>query len=174
MKHVMLDLETYSTRPNALILSIGAVEFDPNSDEMGRQIEIIIDSESSKSWGLHVDQGTVSWWEKRSQDARDRIFGSTNKVDLTIALHEFSEWFRGEFIWGNGADFDIPILKSSYDAVKRATPWKPYSGRCYRTIKNLASDIKMERQGTHHSAVDDAIDQARHLQTIVRHLGISV
>ena len=30
-KHLMVDLETLATTPNATILSMGAVTFDPNS-----------------------------------------------------------------------------------------------------------------------------------------------
>jgi len=77
-------------------------------------------------------------------------------------------------VWGNGADFDLPILAAAYKAAGGPPPWKPYNGRCYRTLKNLAPSIKLERQGTHHQALDDAVCQAKHLIKIVEHLGITL
>jgi exodeoxyribonuclease VIII len=42
-------------------------------------------------------------------------------------------------------------------------PWRHWNDRCYRTVKSLYPDVKLERVGTHHNAVDDAESQARHL-----------
>ncbi len=73
-------------------------------------------------------------------------------------------------IWGNGADFDLPLLWSAFRAVGIMKPWAPYSGRCYRTMKNLVPTVMMMREGMHHRALDDAISQANHLARIVKTL----
>jgi exodeoxyribonuclease VIII len=67
-------------------------------------------------------------------------------------------------VWGNGADFDLPILSAAYVAAGfGGPPWKPYNGRCYRTLKNLRPDVpRPERRGTAHNALDDAVFQAEH------------
>jgi hypothetical protein len=75
-------------------------------------------------------------------------------------------------VWGNGADFDNPILAVAYRrTIFSGQPWKPYNGRCYRTVKNQFQDVKLVRTGTHHNALDDARSQATHLVEICRTRG---
>ena len=59
--HAMIDIETLGTMPNSVILSVGAVKFDPfKSDEPfdGRHWKIDVDAQTSK--GRFVDDST-SW-----------------------------------------------------------------------------------------------------------------
>lgn len=74
----------------------------------------------------------------------------------------------GALVWGNGADFDNPILATAYGALNQVQPWKPYNGHCYRTLKSLVKGPKIERTGTHHNAVDDARSQALHAIQLLR------
>lgn len=163
-KHIMIDFETLSTNPNAAVLSLGAVAFtkDGLTDQ---EFYVNIDSANCINLGLHVSQATVDWWAKQSQEAKDAL--EEDKKDLLTALTLFSTWVRevsGTHLWGNGADFDNPILKSCYEAVNANTPFKPFNGRCYRTIKNIPGMPKMAgRSGTHHNALHDARSQAIHL-----------
>lgn len=70
-------------------------------------------------------------------------------------------------VWGNGAAFDNVILRRAYERTSRESmkaPWPHWNDRCYRTIKGLyGHQVKIERTGTHHHALDDAASQARHL-----------
>ena len=163
-KHIMIDFETLSTNPNAAVLSLGAVAFtkDGLTDQ---EFYVNIDSVNCINLGLHVSQATVDWWAKQSQEAKDAL--EEDKKDLLTALTLFSAWVRhvsGSHLWGNGADFDNPILKSCYEAVNVNTPFEPFNGRCYRTIKNIPGMPKMAgRSGTHHNALHDARSQAIHL-----------
>ena len=52
MNDVMVDLETLSTKPNAAIVSIGAVFFDPKTGELGDTYYQVIDIET---YGLTVN-----------------------------------------------------------------------------------------------------------------------
>lgn len=163
--HVMIDFETLSTMPNAAVLSLGAVAFTSEQVLMPT-FYTNIDGDDCIKKGLHVQQSTVDWWEKQSQEAKDALKTAPVR-DLYDAMAEFSQWvrtIRGRFIWGNGADFDNPILRSCYNTLDADAPFKPYNGRCYRTIKNIPGMPPMEqRLGTHHNAVDDAMSQALHL-----------
>jgi DNA polymerase III epsilon subunit-like protein len=47
-KDVMLDIETLGNRPYSIILSIGAVEFDPRTGNMGNEFYVLIDHVSSR------------------------------------------------------------------------------------------------------------------------------
>ena len=63
----------------------------------------------------------------------------------------------------NGAAFDNVILASAYRRNGTRQPWQFLNDRCYRTMKAQYPAVKMQRNGTHHNAVDDAESQARHL-----------
>lgn len=171
--NIMIDLETYGTAPNAVILSIGAVAF--TSEKVCEEVFYTnVDREDGARIGLSTSQDTVNWWEQQSDKAKARLLAPTPKPVLD-ALTEFSDWLRrvgGVYLWGNGADFDNPILRSAAVALDVELPIKPYNGRCYRTIKNIpeARNVVLDRIGVHHNAVDDALSQANHLIAINKHL----
>ncbi len=163
---VMLDLETCGTSAGCVILSIGACTFDLQH-EFYERISVL----DSDSFGFTEDPGTMAWWDKQNPDMRDEAFSGT--VGVVEALDRFSSWFRSlpakeVFIWGNGADFDQPILKAYYEGMRTKLPWKPFNGRCYRTLKNLYPFIKgPSANASHHHALEDAKWQAVHAREIL-------
>ena len=163
---VMLDLETCGTSPGCIILSIGACTFDLQH-EFYERISVI----DSAEYGFTEDPGTMAWWDKQNPDMRDEAFsGSQSVVEV---LGRFSDWFKrlpakSVYVWGNGADFDQPILKAYYEGMLMPVPWKPYNGRCYRTLKNLYPFIKgPTSNASHHHALEDAKWQAVHAREIL-------
>lgn len=166
MTQVMVDLETMSTRPNAVVCSIGAVKF-----EVGQGITdkfyITVDAKDCKSLGLHISKDTVKWWSEQNPKALADLMKNT--VPLGVALAKFSEWYgtRSLPTWGCGSDFDNVILTSAYYALGRTQPWKFWDNRCYRTVKNLIQIPEAPREGTYHNALDDAIHQTNHLLKIL-------
>jgi len=167
MKHIMVDLETLGVKPGSVIVSIGAVVFDPKTRQLGNTYYQVISLDSAMCEGLTVDPGTVQWWMSQSEPAR-AVFQDISALPLDIALVQFSCWVadqRGddEFcLWGNGANFDNVLLRSAFQAVDIEPSWSPFEDRCYRTLKNLLPHVKLQRGGTHHNALDDACTQARH------------
>lgn len=176
--HTMLDLETLGMSNAALILSIGAVKFD--ADNIIDRFHVGIDPRNSEKFGLRMDADTVMWWFKPEQDSARAALLDLPQVDLMAALDGFSDWTartpRGERggIFGNGAVMDNVKLKSSYTAAQLDYPFSYKSDLCYRTLWNLVPGIEVERVGTPHVAVDDAETQARHMQTICKHVGIQL
>ena len=176
---VMVDLETLGTTANSIIMSLGAVRFDLYGTEIDDQgFYASISIESNLEAGRKLSEDTLLWWLKQESDARQVFFEP--KLALREALEQFSDWIGFDpatQIWSNGADFDIPMLAHAFTHQHMAAPWSPYRARCYRTMKNVHGMIDqsvktpaMERAGTHHNALDDAVDQARHLQLIFRTL----
>lgn len=164
--HVMIDLETMGTRPTAPIIAIGAVTFD--GEEINDTFYANVDLQSSVDSGAVVDPKTVMWWMQQSDDARGALIASANLVELSVALDRFSSWLPKGIggVWGNGASFDNVILSESYRRLNLTPPWPFWADRCYRTMKNMHPDVEMERNGTHHNAVDDAKSQAKHMMAI--------
>ncbi len=166
---VMLDIETMGNNSNAPIISIGAVSFDDEnvSDRFYTQVNL----QSSIDCGGIVDGSTVMWWLQQSEAARIAFKYNEKAPHLCEALHKFSQWFNsvdGDEVWGNGAMFDNTILGNAYRNNDLEIPWKFWNDRCYRTLKNMYPDIKIERVGTYHNAVDDAESQALHLINILK------
>lgn len=176
--HVMIDIETLGNGNEAALLSIGACKFDPNNPR--KKIEdsfyVAIDPATCQAYGLKIDATTVMWWmDDQRNEARSRLMAD-DRTDLATALEGFSMWFGNKSmpVWGNGATFDNVIMRSAYAKIGDEAPWKFWDDRCYRTLKNFATGIKLSRVGTYHNALDDAISQALHLQQIAYSLRIKV
>lgn len=161
----MLDLETLGTRPDSVIIAIGAVKFD--LDGTRDQFYQVIDPTSCVDIGLQIDAGTVMWWMQQDAMARDAF--KTKGVPIDVALSQFATWVDGgEAVWGNGADFDNVLLANAYRMCKMEQPWKYWNNRCYRTMKNQFPNVDVpSRKGMKHNAVDDARSQAEHLIRIL-------
>jgi exodeoxyribonuclease VIII len=173
----MIDLETLGTEPDAAILSIGAVKFDPMKP--GDDIDsfyVTINPASCIAYKMSVSGGTLLWWFDADRVTARKELLAQPMVDLWDALDGFATWFGPESlpVWGNGASFDNVLLRGAFARVGIMCPWKFTHDRCYRTIKNLAVHVDMKREGTHHNALDDAVSQARHLQAIVESLELVV
>lgn len=170
MNNVMLDLETMGTRPGSVIVSVGAIEFDPQSARLGRTFYQTCSIASAVDVGLAMDPETVTWWLQQSDNARAEL--TKAKGDLKSVLAAFKHWLgqcpADVRMWGNGSDFDNALLAEAYRIIGEPVCWKFWNNRCYRTMKSLHPNVKLEREGTHHNALDDAIYQAKHLQMIMR------
>lgn len=175
-KHIMVDLETLSTEPNAAIVSIGAVVFDMTTKKLGEQFYAQISLESSMNAGLDVKASTILWWVAQTDKARLEICGKQNRYySLEEALLMFTKWTESLsdnpndiYIMGNGAAFDNVVLRSAYKAVNRPAPWPYANDECYRTLKNMYATTQAARYGEHHNALDDAITQAHHLMEFMQ------
>lgn len=178
MNHVMLDLETMGTVPGCAILSIGAVEFFPERGELGKEFYTGVSLYDCLENFLSKDANTEQWWEQQSAEAR-LVLDAAKQPDaptLKEALSALNNYLcslgpsRDIRLYGNGADFDNPILRVAYACASIKPYAHRYGGRCYRTLKNLGEllgeDFMFEpltRIGTHHNALDDAKSQALHL-----------
>lgn len=170
-ERVMLDIETLGTTPGAAVVAVGAAKF--TVDQLNRSTppgktpyEIIEDTyertisiSSCEEAGLTLDGDTVEWWLSQDDEAQATIIGGD---ELESVLTDFSEWLEGvDEIWGNDPAFDCVLLSAAYDAVGVEKPWDYSQRRCYRTIKELGEKPSIDQTGTKHSAVDDAVYQAR-------------
>lgn len=167
--HIMVDLETLSTRANATILSIGAVKFTLG-DGVIDKFYINVDGKSCKDAGLHVSKDTVKWWSEQNKEALKALLVDPRPLDE--AMQKFTEFCGTDeiMIWGNGASFDVTILGEAYEAVGVSRyPWKHWNIMCFRTVMNLMgirnSEIRKSENDTHHHALDDAMSQ---MNTLVK------
>jgi hypothetical protein len=170
MADVMVDLETLGNGSTAAIISIGAVAFDAESGKIESEFYVNVDPQSCVDAGLKMDVSTVMWWMKQSDEARDAF--NKPAVPLELALDMFKAWYpQSAALWGNGATFDNVILSNAYTLTGINRPWNFTKDRCYRTLKALRPDIKQEKVGVAHNALDDAKFQALHACKLLRAMG---
>ena len=160
----MIDLETLSTKPNAVILSIGAVEFDIETGDIGESFFININVQDCLNHGLEVEGSTIVWWLEQSDDARSKITNS-HAAMLEDALDSFTAFFKNNYqVWGNSARFDLGILHNAYDKVGKRTPWNFRKERCVRTLVSMAPEVKANHffTGVPHDPIDDCKNQIKY------------
>ena len=170
--HLMIDLETLSTDPRAVILSVGAVKFSDTQilEEFYCELEV---GPQMRQHNRLVSMDTISWWVGQGADARQVITGNGPKISLEEALYMLSEFIGTDAgkieVWANGASFDLPILETAYADHELRAPWRFWNHRCYRTLKNLFPHIAAEaRAEVAHNALSDARAQALHAQRLLR------
>nr|WP_306376960.1 exonuclease [Escherichia coli] len=171
--HLMIDLETMGKNPDAPIISIGAIFFDPQTGDMGPEFSKTIDLETA---GGVIDRDTIKWWLKQSREAQSAIM--TDEIpldDALLQLREFIDENSDEFfvqVWGNGANFDNTILRRSYERQGIPCPWRYCNDRDVRTIVELGKAIDFDArtaipfEGERHNALDDARYQAKYVSAI--------
>jgi 3' exoribonuclease, RNase T-like len=169
LDHFSIDLETLDTRYSAAILSIGVVQFDPQTGALGREFYKEVDLASAIKSGS-ITSSRLEWWMRQSEAAREVFQNKPSKVSLAQALDELSTWLRSASmapkVWSSGATFGISILEHAYDhgCVGLKEVWHFTNIRDCRTILDVSG---LERSdypppnGAPHNALDDARWQAQ-------------
>ena len=98
---VMLDLETLGTRPGCVILTLGAVKFDPYSlREPDSGIYFRVDVDEQTALGREVQEDTLNWWLNQSEDIREEALGETDRVSLETLYRDLNKFLVGvDNIW---------------------------------------------------------------------------
>lgn len=167
--HVMVDLETWGTRPGCALRSIGACVFDPKTGVIGQTFYRNISEASCLKMGLVKDPDTVEWWGKQGAMAQAAL--EPDQQSLSAALIDFTLWWtnvEGGLFYCHGANFDAPILEAAYAAVLLDPPWKFWNVRCSRTLLSIGDrSVKRDNAMPHH-ALEDAKAQAVAVAAVFR------
>lgn len=183
--HIMLDLETLATSPDAVVLSLGAVAFSTRDGVAPVQFYAVtrLDEQSERS----IDPDTVSWWMRQAQEnpgATDVFEGPREPVDialqrLTTYMNTFLTPDGG--VWANGPDFDCVITKSLFTDLRMPVPWRHTQHRCFRTLRAMAKQLGITDAHLNitpnqqmHNALADADWQARYVIGVANEMGIEL
>jgi len=175
----MIDIETLSTKPNSLILTIGAIKFKKNTEfpEL-KNMETFykrIDKKSCEKLGMDIDPRTIEWWKSQNDKTYYEAFENPDRIDIKDALIELSKFLKGhKNIWANSPNFDIVILENAYNCCNLDIPWKFWNLRDTRTVYDLAS-IRLhefsDKEGNHNS-LNDCYSQIKALKNSFINLGL--
>ena len=170
----MLDLETLGTRPGCVILTIGAVLFDPYSlKEPGPGIYMRVDADEQIAKGREVQEDTLQWWMNQAEDIREEALGEEGRVSVEQMYRELNKICVGVTnIWAQGPVFDIAILENIYRQYGWPTPWQFWQISDSRTLFKTHGDPRVKGREGHHNALADCVYQAQGVQQIYKNLGI--
>lgn len=169
-KHLMVDMETMAVSPNAVVLSLGAVHFDPHSDEIYDELYFKIDLDDQDKLGREIDPNTLDWWAKQDPRVMEEAFSQNDRISLEEAINRFHKFAWGcSAFWSHGATFDLVILENIYRQVNKPLPWSYWQLRDTRTLFDIGFEPDMSKDSKH-DALADARRQARGVQTVFRKL----
>lgn len=147
--HLIIDIETLSTKPNAVVLSLGCVHFQFESrktfsEYLENGFYVKLDVKAQMDSGRKMQKETVGWWLSQSAEARLVTKPSAEDVHPRDALEQFSRYvssvrqFEGFddncFVWSRGSNFDFPIIESLHDTFGMQTPYSTWSIRDLKTM----------------------------------------
>lgn len=173
--HIMLDLETLSTRPEAVVLTLGAIKFSPwdGDVDQGQGLYIKPNVDEQLHMNRHVQDETVAWWSQQSEDVREEAMGMDDRIGIDAMLDQLNRFLVGvDDIWCQGPAFDIVILENLYRQMQRPTPWQFWQIRDSRTLFGVHGDPREKGRAGAHNALIDCYYQARAVQQVYKQVGI--
>ena len=105
----MIDIETLGREFHSDIVSIGAIEFDPEENSLGRDFYQVVSLDALP----YINTNTLRWWMQQSEEAR-AVFKETGQpIECSLTL--LSQFIlsikqnQGIRVWSRGK-MDIDIL----------------------------------------------------------------
>lgn len=171
-KHLMVDLETMAVTPRAVVLTLGAVHFNPYGNGYSDKLYLRFDLDDQDALKRDIDPNTLDWWSRQDPKVMEEAFSPDNRVPLVEAMDQFHKFAWGcDAFWAHGSLFDIAILEDLYRQIEKPVPWQYWQIRDTRTIFDLGWDPDMP-QASKHDALQDAIRQSVGVQNIYSKLKI--
>lgn len=177
MTHIMLDIETFGTSTDSYIRSIGAISFNPSTNNNRQEFHEFINTEQDRK----IDANTVMWWLGQSKEAQDKLIKEKGYDLRTVLLHfsGFCKTIESDpnklFIWGNGNMFDNTILRDAMGKLDIEYPCSFRNDFDLRTLKHVYTSqggkLPKFETGVAHDALDDCKYQIRVVREIYRLLG---
>lgn len=173
----MIDLETLGVEPDSVVMTLGAIKFDPFSDaEPHSPLYLRGDVEEQTQFPFErsIDENTLAWWAKQPEAIREEAFGDHDRVTVQEMLRQLNKWAVGlDYIWCQGPTFDFVILQHLYRQSKKPVPWNYWQIRDSRTLfAMMPQDPRKAIQEELHNALADCYYQAKCVQQSYKHFGV--
>ena len=177
--HGMIDLETLGVEPDSVIITLGAVKFDPYSDaepNHGLYLRCDVEEQSEKELKkLGFDLKATGYGEFADVEYDESAFGDHERVNMDSLTKQLNKWCVGvDFLWCQGPLFDYAILQNLYKNVGKPCPWNFWQIRDSRTVFGMMqTDPRKAIQEELHNALADCYYQAKCLQQTYKHFGVT-
>jgi len=174
--HGMIDLETLGVLPDTVIMTLGAVKFDPYGDaEPHSELYMRLDvEEQTEVYSRTILDDTLAWWATQPQEIQDEAFGDHDRTSVEDFVRQLNRWCVGlDVLWCQGPTFDFVILEDFYRMVGQPSPWAYWQIRDSRTLFALMpTDPRKQIQQQLHNALADSYFQAKCVQKCYKHFGV--
>jgi len=172
--HCMIDLETLGVGADCVVLTLGAVKFDPfDLQDPHTPLYFKLDVDTQTALGRTIDQGTLEWWGKQSAESQLEAMGDEGRIDLEDAISQLNKYLVGvDKIWAQGPLFDINILVDLYKDLEQPVPWQYWQIRDSRTVFDMGDDSAKTGNKAAHNALADAYSQAVSVQQVYKQCGV--
>lgn len=185
LTHLLIDIETLGTEPNAVVLSIAYVPFVLEVHTYFEELVsagVYVKLDVQEQIRIHhrsVEDSVVKWWKTQPKDVFDAMVRPSSedmsmKEGLTL-LNKFvsgikNYHFNESYVWSRGNNFDFPILKSLYQAAGIGLPYNDWRARDVRTAIDIMAgtdngkyNLRFGGDGfiAHNPLHDAAMDAAR-------------
>ena len=175
--HGMIDLETLGVEPDSVVITLGAMKFDPTTNaEPHAPLYLRLDiEEQSEKYKRSIDDNTLEWWGKQKKEIREEAFGDHERTSMDSMTKQLNKWCVGlDYLWCQGLLFDYAILQNLYKNIGKPTPWNYWQIRDSRTLFALMpSDPRKAIQEELHNALADCYYQAKCVQQTYKHFNIT-
>lgn len=164
---IMIDIESLDTSPYCVILTIGAVRFDPKGMGIVEKLELRPTIEDqTEQYNRIINDDTIRWWSEQSPAALEEAMSDHGRQSLKDCMEQLYKfcWNR-RAVWSHGAPFDVVVMETAMRQTltdkPNPIPWPFYTVRDTRTLFEIAG-VKLKDGGhkTSHKAVEDAERQA--------------
>ena len=138
--HIMIDMETLSTDVSTVVLTIGAVRFDPRGVGVMEKLELRPTmEEQTEVYNRTISDATMDWWSQQSPDAIEEAMGDRDRISYRECMQKLYQfcWNRADKFWSNGSGFDIVIAESAFRDLDMKYPWQFWNVRDCRTTMTL-------------------------------------
>jgi hypothetical protein len=173
---VMLDLETLGTHPDCVVLTIGAIKFNPfTMEEPGNGLYLRLDIEEQLNMGRSTLDSTIDWWAQQDPKVREEAMGEEGyRAPIAELRKELNKFLVGvEHIWCQGPAFDIVILEDLYRSQCWPIPWHFWQIRDSRTLFGVHGDPREKGRDQAHNALMDCYYQAIGVQKVYNRLNVT-
>lgn len=175
--HFVFDVETLAVSDDATILEIGCVVAIPDNNgklKLQGKLSHAIDLKSQlDEYHCTIDPVTLMWWINKG-DMLKQIYSTKDVFPLDKSLNIITQLVNdvraahdAVYFWSRGPEFDYRIIKNALTRYNMQPFWKFWELRDIRTISNPLFLDEQHRTINNHRAVDDALNEANELITVV-------
>ena len=167
---VMIDIETLSTKVNAVVISVAGIRFNLNKP-FSEHLEdydtfyMRVNPRSCRQFKCVIDPETMKWWSQQPIESQEEVLSTENRYHIKDVLQKLSEWFGSNpstRVFANSPHFDISILDYLYNKCNMKSPWKYWNVRCTRTLYELGGvNLRNISSGNKHHALYDCLRQIK-------------
>lgn len=154
--HCMIDIETLGTKADSVVLTIGALRFNPDTmDDPTEGLHLYLEVDEQTSAGRSVSEDTMAWWGEQAEEVREDVFREDGRIGIAAALDQLAEFLRdADAVWAQGPTFDMIILENLYESNGRKVPWRFHRVRDSRTLFSVLGDPRGQFPLAHNALVD--------------------